>query len=165
VLDARARRRVMVPDDEFNHFATARGVKELSDLGVSVQLGAHGQREGLAAHWELWMFGQGGMTPMQALRSATLQGAQYLGMEGDIGSIESGKLADFVVLDANPLENLGNSTSVRYTVLNGRVFDSMTMNEVGPRARPREPFWFEREGGQAWSRGAAETSSHGHDED
>ena len=69
VVDSRSRRRNQVPDDEFNHIHTAQVARELNDAGVSVQLGAHGQHEGLAAHWELWMFGQGGMKPMQALRA------------------------------------------------------------------------------------------------
>ena len=165
ILDARARRRTMVPEDEINHVANARIAKELNDRGVSVQLGAHGQREGLAAHWELWMFGQGGMSPHQALRAATLNGAEYLGLDRDVGSLEPGKLADLVVLDANPLENLRNSTSVRWVMANGRVFESLTMNEVGRTPRQRAQFWFEQEGGQGWARGAAEAATDGHDDD
>src|SRR6185503_17128728 len=53
LLDARARRRVVASDGDWNHMANARLAKQLADAGVSVQLGAHGQREGLAAHWEL----------------------------------------------------------------------------------------------------------------
>ncbi|HWW60382.1 MAG TPA: amidohydrolase family protein, partial [Thermoanaerobaculia bacterium] len=152
VIDARSRRRVMSPDDEFNHFNLARIAKQLSDAGVGVQLGAHGQREGLGAHWEIWMFVQGGMTPLQALRSATLSGARYLGMDAEIGSIEAGKLADLAVLDANPLENIRNTESVHYTVVNGRVFDAATMDEIGNHPRTRQKFFFETEGNDAWPR-------------
>ncbi len=153
VLDPRSRRRGMVPDDEFNHFNVSRIARELNDAGVSVQLGAHGQREGLAAHWEIWMFGQGGMKPLQALRAATLSGAQYLGLDKDIGSLEVGKLADLIVLDKNPLEDLRNSESVRYTLVNGRLYDAASMNEVGLTPKPRAPFFFEKEGGEAWAPG------------
>jgi imidazolonepropionase-like amidohydrolase/Tol biopolymer transport system component len=160
VVDAASRRRQMAPDAEYNHFAVAKAARELNDAGVSVQLGAHGQREGLAAHWELWMFGQGGMKPLQALRAGTLSGARYLGLDKDIGSLEAGKLADLIVLDKNPLEDLRNSESVRYTMVNGRLFDAAAMNEVGPQPRERAKFFFEREGGEAWAPGLTHTGSH-----
>jgi imidazolonepropionase-like amidohydrolase/Tol biopolymer transport system component len=163
IVDSRSRRRTMVPEDEHNHFNNARIVKELSDAGVSIQLGAHGQREGLAAHWETWMFGQGGMTPLQALRSATLSGAQYLGLDREIGSLEVGKLADLIVLDANPLENLGNTRTVRYTIVNGRVFDAATMNEIGNHPRTRKAFWFQQPGNEVWGVAATEAISHNDD--
>ncbi|MNH49812.1 Atrazine chlorohydrolase [compost metagenome] len=161
ILDSRARRPVHVPENELNHIDIAREAKRLSDEGVSVQIGAHGQREGLGAHWELWMFEQGGMTPHQALRVGTLNGAAALGMDKDIGSLETGKLADLVVLDANPLENLRNTVKIGYTMINGRIFDNQ-MNEVGQP--PRQPFWHQSAEGQAWSAGAAsaEADAHGH---
>ncbi|HEX8569469.1 MAG TPA: amidohydrolase family protein [Caulobacteraceae bacterium] len=162
ILDARARRRTMIPADEDNHVQIAEIAKQLNDLGVSVQTGAHGQREGLALHWEMWMMNQGGMTPLQSLRTATLNGARALGMDREIGSLEPGKLADLVVLDADPLQNIRNTTSVRWVVANGRVYESATMNEVGTRQRPRAPFWFEQEGGQGWSPAAAEAQADGH---
>ncbi|HEX8620060.1 MAG TPA: amidohydrolase family protein [Thermoanaerobaculia bacterium] len=163
ILDARARRRVMVPEDEHNHFNNARIAARLQDAGVNVQLGAHGQREGLAAHWELWMFNQGGMTPFESLRAATLDGARYLGFDREIGSLETGKLADLIVLDRNPLENVQNTHSVRYTMVNGRLFDAATMNEIGNHARARKPFFFEQQGGETW--GAAATKAISHNDD
>jgi hypothetical protein len=150
VIDSRARRRTLAPDDEWNHFDLAKLATRLNNDGVSVQLGAHGQREGLGAHWELWMFVQGGMAPLQALRAATLNGARYLGLDKDIGSLEPGKLADLIVLDADPLENIRNSESVRYTIVNGRIFDAATMNEVGNHPRTRQPFFFQVPGNDAW---------------
>jgi len=143
VVDARSRRRTMAPDEDFNHVLIARGAKAISDAGGMVLLGAHGQLQGLAAHWELWMLEQGGMTPMEALRAATIDGARYLGLDGDIGSIEQGKLADLVVLERNPLENIRHSESVAMVMLNGRLYDAATLNEVGNHPRTRRPFWFE----------------------
>ena len=75
----------MAAEDDFNHVLIARGAKALKDAGTSVQLGAHGQLQGLGAHWELWMLAQGGMTPLEALDSATIAGARYLGMDKDLG--------------------------------------------------------------------------------
>ncbi|WP_225413112.1 amidohydrolase family protein [Stigmatella hybrida] len=157
VVDAASRRRLRVPDEEFNHVRVATVAKELNGAGVSVQLGAHGQREGLAAHWELSMFGQGGMSPLQALRAGTLAGAAYLGLDKELGSLEVGKLADLIVLDRNPLENLSHTDSVRYTMVNGRLFDAATMNEVGNHPRPRAKLFFEQEGGEAWAPGVTHT--------
>ena len=155
IIDSRSRRRTLAPEDEWNHIDNARIVKRLNDAGVSVQLGAHGQRESLGAHWELWMFVQGGMSPLQAIRAATINGARYLGLDKDIGSLEPGKLADLVVLDANPLENIRNSESVRTVVVNGRVFDAATMNETGNHPRTRQPLWFELPGNESWGRATA----------
>jgi imidazolonepropionase-like amidohydrolase len=165
LLDARARRPVTLPDNEWNHVSVAREARRLSDQGVVVAIGAHGQREGLAAHWEMWMLSQGGMAPLEAIRAGTLNGAKALGMDRDIGSLEVGKLADMVVLDGNPLENIRNTSTMAFTVLNGRVYDA-GMNEIAPRRRPRAPFWFVAADGEALpSDTAAETETdgdHGH---
>jgi adenine deaminase len=115
----------------------------LTDVGVKVNLGAHGQLQGLGAHWELWMLKQGGMTNMEAIRAATLNGAEYIGAGNDIGSLEVGKLADLIVLDKNPLENIRNTESVIYTMVNGRLYDTETMNEIGNHESARGKFYWE----------------------
>ncbi len=141
-VDARARRRVMAPEEDYNHIRIAKGAAQLQDAGVSVQLGAHGQREGLGAHWELWMFVQGGMTPLEALRAGTIDGARYLGMEKDLGSLEAGKLADIVVLEKNPLENIRNSEYVDQVMINGRLFDAGTLQEkISGERKPGKLFF------------------------
>ncbi|MEX1182602.1 MAG: amidohydrolase family protein [Gemmatimonadota bacterium] len=142
VLDSRARRRVMAADDDYTHIETARAAKALLDSGVKVNLGAHGQLQGLGAHWELWMLEQGGFTSFEALRAATLHGAQYLGLDADLGSIEPGKLADMIVLDSNPLDDVRNSTSIRQVLVNGRLYDAATLEQQGnhPAAAPL-PIW------------------------
>lgn len=126
-------------DDEFHFTEHARVIKQVIDAGGRAGIGSHGQLQGLGYHWELWTVGSGGMTPHEALRVATLMGAEALGLEQDIGSLEPGKLADIVVLDANPLENLRNTNTVRFVMINGRMFDGDTMDEVWPRQRPLPP--------------------------
>jgi imidazolonepropionase-like amidohydrolase len=89
------------------------------------------------------MLQQGGMTNLEAIRAATINGAKALGLDKELGSIEKGKLADLVVLDRNPLENIRNSDSVSLVMVNGRLYDAKTLNEVGNHPRPRGRFWWE----------------------
>jgi imidazolonepropionase-like amidohydrolase len=142
----------MIPDEEQNMISEAKLAKQVSDLGVPTSIGAHGQREGLGAHWDIWSFVLGGMTPHQALATATINPARAYGLDKDLGSIEPGKLADLVVLDANPLENIRNSDSIRYTVANGVVYDS-NMDQVAGGTRKRQPFWFEQGAGGNYTAG------------
>jgi imidazolonepropionase-like amidohydrolase/Tol biopolymer transport system component len=142
VLDPASRRSTLVPDEEYNHIQVAKVANQLAEAGVGVQIGAHGQREGLASHWELWMLVQGGMTPHRALQSGTRDGAVYLGMDADLGSLEPGKLADLMVITGDPLTDIRTSDQVAYTVLGGRVYDASTMNEIWPHSIQRKAhFW------------------------
>ena len=143
VLDPRSRRRTMAPDDEWNHIDLSKVARRLGEEGVLVNTGAHGQREGLGLHWELWMLVQGGMTPHQAFRCATANGAKTLGMDRDIGSLEAGKLADVIVIDGNPLDDIRQSENVRWTMVNGRLYDAATLDETGSRERKRPKYWWE----------------------
>jgi imidazolonepropionase-like amidohydrolase len=91
------------------------------------------------------MLQQGGMTNMEAIRCATINGATYLGLDAELGSLEKGKLADLIVLDRNPLENIRNSESIAMVMLNGRLYDGRTLNEIGNHPRSRLPLWFEKQ--------------------
>ncbi|MCB0551474.1 MAG: amidohydrolase family protein, partial [Phaeodactylibacter sp.] len=74
-----------------------------------------------------------------------------LGMDSQIGSLKAGKLADLIVLDNNPLEDIRHSESVRYTMVNGRLYDAATLNEIGNYDKKRSKFYFELEGsGNSW---------------
>ena len=145
ILDARARRPIRAPDDEWNHIVVAEEANKLHKAGVSIQVGAHGQREGLGAHWDLWSMVQGGMSPHEALKCATIGGAAYLGYDHDIGSLEPGKLADLIVMDKNPLENIQDTHSLTMVMLDGRLYETATMNEIAPRKLARGSFWWEAE--------------------
>lgn len=159
VIEPRSVRRQRAPEEDYNHIRLSGICKALTDAGVGVNLGAHGQLAGLGAHWELWMLGQGGMTNFECLRAATINGARYIGLDKDLGTIEAGKLADFIVLDADPSKDLKNSLSISRVVANGRVFDSMTMDQAWPE-NVRRPAWFfdginAARGIQTWSQTCA----------
>ena len=145
IIDSRSRHRTMAPQEEYEngHVLVSKSVKQLADAGVKVNMGAHGQLQGLGAHWELWSLQQGGMTNMEAIRAATINGADYIGMSKDIGSLEKGKLADLVIMEKNPLDEIQNSNTIIYTMVNGRMFDTETMNEVGNETNERTRFYWE----------------------
>jgi imidazolonepropionase-like amidohydrolase/Tol biopolymer transport system component len=149
ILQPRSVRRQMAPEEDYAHFDNARQGLQLMERGTRVLTGAHGQREGLGTHWEMWLFADGGASPMQALHAATVLPAQHLGMYNDIGSLEVGKLADLVILNANPLENIRNSDQISHVMLNGRLYDVSDMSEVITGDNPTEPFYW-------WGRPEAE---------
>lgn len=140
---ANSLRREKAPHNHYNHFNNADVAKQLQDLGVDVVAGAHGQREGLAQHWEIWMMAQGGMTPLQALATATINPAKEFGLDDNIGSLKAGKLADIIVIDGDPLADIFVSDRVTHTMVNGRLFDANTMHQLVPKAAPRKDFFWE----------------------
>lgn len=145
VIDSRSRHRTMIPEEEYvnGHILTSQSVKKLDDAGVLANMGAHGQIQGIGVHWEVWMMEQGGMTALQALKTATINPAKSLGLDDWIGSIQPGKLADLVIMDANPLENIRNTEKIKYVVVNGRLYDTDSMNEIGNYNTPRSKFYWE----------------------
>jgi imidazolonepropionase-like amidohydrolase len=144
ILAPRAMRRTTAPDNHYNHVNVAKTAKKLNDVGVKVNAGGHGQREGLAMHWEMWMMAQGGMSPLEALATATINPAQSLGLDNNLGTIEVGKLADLIVVDGDITQDIRVSDKVLYTMINGRVYDAETMNEIGNYDNKREKFYFEK---------------------
>ena len=142
-LLAEGARRITAPEDNFVDDESAREARKVAARGIPVAIGAHGQQAGIGSHWELWSFVRGGMTPVEALRAGTIASAQSLGMARDIGSIEVGKLADLVVLDADPTQDIRNSDKVHRVMLGGRLYDPVSLNEVATGNWKRAPYWWE----------------------
>ncbi len=145
VLAARVRATTAPPEQFVDQYSGRESVR-LSRAGVPVAIGGHGQQPGLAAHWEIWSFVRGGATPVEALRFATAEGARIYGFT-DIGSLEPGKLADLVILEANPLEDIRNTDRIQHVMLNGRLYEAATLNETVTGNRQRQPYHWEQEGG------------------
>jgi hypothetical protein len=122
-------------DEDYVHQKHAVFVKNLIEKGARAAVGSHGQFQGLGYHWELWSMASGGLSSHDALRAATIYGAEAIGMAQDIGSIEAGKLADILVLDKDPLTDLRNTTALRFVVKNGRIYNAESLDEVWPRER------------------------------
>jgi hypothetical protein len=145
-LDARTRRRGpgaggspgqagWFLDEEYIFPQHAQFIRQLIENGARAAVGSHGQLQGLGYHWEMWSMGSGGLAPHDVLRAATIYGAEAIGFGADIGTIEAGKLADILVLDADPLADLRNTNTLRYVMKNGRLHDAGTLDEVWPRQR------------------------------
>ncbi len=152
IIDQKSRRYPWIWPSEYNFPTVATGAAQVLRAGGNVSLGAHGQVQGLGPHWEIWaMAGEGGptkdsaMTPMEAIRASTILAADKIGFAPDLGSIETGKLADFIVLDADPLADIHNTLKIHWVVKNGEVWEAETLKKVWPREEAAPTFFWRRD--------------------
>jgi imidazolonepropionase-like amidohydrolase/Tol biopolymer transport system component len=157
-LLAATARRTKAPDWAFVDDDAAREAKKISDRGIKVSIGAHGQQAGIGAHWEIWSFARGGFSAVEALKTATIYPAQSLGMEKDVGSLEVGKLADLLVLTADPTANVRDSDTIESVMIGGRMYDTATMREVATGDGGRRAYWWES--GMGGNAGGSEEATH-----
>lgn len=144
-VDSVARRRPLLLDEEYTFPLIAQGAAAVVREGGHVGLGSHGEQQGIGAHWELWMLGSGGMTPWQVLHCATMNGAESIGLEKQLGSLEAGKLADLLVLNTSPLDDIHNTRDLIYVVKNGVVYSADSLDEVWPAQKKFPPFFWHKE--------------------
>jgi hypothetical protein len=122
--------------------AVAAGAAKIQRAGGLVGVGSHGNVPGLGYHWELEALAAGGMTPGEVLHAATIGSAEVIARRSSLGSLEPGKLADLIVLDKNPLEDIRNTRSIELVMKNGRLYDASTLDELWPTPRRTPPSWF-----------------------
>ncbi len=159
-LDARSRRRGpgaggspgasgWFLDEEYIFPKHAEFIKRLIEGGGRAAVGSHGQIQGIGYHWEMWAMASGGLSNHDLLRAATIFGAEAIGLGQDIGTLEAGKFADILVMDADPLQDIRNTVRLRYVMKNGRLYDANTLDEVWPRQRSlaSQPWWSYGPGG------------------
>jgi len=142
-LDEKARRRALLPEEDYHFLEVAKAAAQILKAGGNIGLGAHGNRQGLGTHWELWGLALGGLAPLEALRTATTIPAAAMGLERDLGSLEAGKMADLVVLDANPIDDIRNTEKISHVMKAGVLRDGNTLDEVWPVRRPFGTFYWQ----------------------
>src|SRR5579884_2118291 len=143
IIDEKTKRRPeWFRKDEYAFPKLAAQVAKLARDGALIGVGSHGQLQGLGYHWEMWMIASGGMTPLEVLKCATINGARIIGRPDEVGSIEPGKLADLVIFDKSPLDDIHNSNTIHWVMKNGELFEGDTLNEVWPEPKKLGPLWF-----------------------
>jgi Tol biopolymer transport system component len=145
-IDKLTRRRPWFHNDEHVYSQLAAQAKKVVEAGGRVCIGSHGQLQGLGYHWELWAVQSGGMSEMDALRCATIFGAESIGFDKDLGTIASGKFADLIVLEKNPLDDIHNTNTIQYVMKNGLLYDANSLNQIWPEEKMLpKPYWWDHE--------------------
>jgi Tol biopolymer transport system component len=142
ILDGKVRRSPWFHKSEHVYPLIAASAAKVARAGGHVCIGSHGEMQGIGYHWEMWALASGGWQPLEVLRAATLNGAEAIGYAQDLGSLEVGKLADLVVLSADPLKDIHNTSSVRAVMKNGELFEGDTLDKIWPEKKPLPRLWW-----------------------
>jgi hypothetical protein len=141
MLIPQTRRRMLRPASDYSFPLIAQGLADIIAEGGFGTIGSHGQQHGLGSQFELWMTASA-MDPLSALEVATLDGARFIGIDKDVGSITAGKLGDLVVLNGNPLDNIRATGDIKYVMKGGVLYDGNTLDEVWPSKTPFGVHWW-----------------------
>ena len=128
----------------------ARDAATLAKAGGLVGMGSHGEAPGIGYHWEMEAHALGGMTPEAVLHAATAGSAETIGRLADLGTIEPGKLADLVVLDADPRHDIRNARAIDAVMRGGFLYDGDTLRPLWPKAGEAPHAWFEGMDAEQW---------------
>ncbi len=135
------RRRMLRPVSDYGFPLIAESLKDVIEAGGYGAIGSHGQIHGISSHWELWMTAAG-MSNLKAIRVATHHGAYFLGMQDDLGSLEVGKIADLLVLNSNPLQDIENTLDMMYVMKDGKLYEAATLNQLWPEQKEYGPYYW-----------------------
>ncbi len=142
ILEVRTQRRPWFRYEEYSFPKIAASAAKIMREGGIVAIGSHGQLQGLGYHWEMWALQSGGLSSLETLRAATINGAKAIGLEQDLGSIEPGKMADLVFMASSPLTYIRNTNSIKYVMKNGELFDASTLDRLYPRQIKMQKMWW-----------------------
>lgn len=145
IVSEKLRNRHWMPPEAQSWQQIAADAVAIQRAGGLVGIGSHGEMQGLGYQWEMQALVAGGATPMEALKAATIGSAEVIGHSDDVGSLEPGKFADLLILDADPRADIANAMKIGAVMKNGRLYDPMTLDEIGPRADKAPETWFAAE--------------------
>jgi hypothetical protein len=142
IVSEKLRNRHWMPHELQTYSRFAADALRLQRSGGLIGVGSHGEIQGLGFHWEMEVLASGGAPLIEVLRAATIGSAEAIGRAQDVGSLEPGKFADLLILDADPLVDIRNTQTLRGVMKNGRLYEAATLNEVWPRERALPALWF-----------------------
>ncbi len=133
------------PPTDYSFPLIAQSIADVTAEGGYGAVGAHGQQHGIGSHWDIWMAASA-MGPMGALEMASVHGAHFLGVDKDLGTIETSKIADMIILNSNPLDDIHHTADILYVMKGGTLWDGNTLDEIWPQKKPfGENYWVDRD--------------------